>query len=189
MDTRRQLIVQEVNAIGTAYLRLDLLPKNAQTPLREDFRKYVSSRAALFPKISDASAAFDELNKTLELQKQIWTQAVNASSGPEYQSARMLLLPALNDMIDIVTTRSVAIQTHPPLPIFLMLAMIALACTGVTGYRASITEKSPHFYSMAFAAVIVFTFYLILDIEYPRFGLIRLDHANHLLIELVETMK
>ena len=119
-DARRQLIVQEVNVIGTAYLRLDLLPQEAQTSLREDFRKYTYSRAAFYEKIPQGhQAVFAELALTLELQRSIWTKAITTSSGPENQSARMLLIPALNEMIDIVTTRTVAIQTHPPLLIFM----------------------------------------------------------------------
>ncbi len=43
-DTRRDLIVQETNAIGTAYLRIDLLPVNAQPAMREHFRQYLDSR-------------------------------------------------------------------------------------------------------------------------------------------------
>jgi len=52
-DTRRQLIVQESNAIGTAYLRVDLLPATAQPQLREDFRSYTDSRIALYHAISN----------------------------------------------------------------------------------------------------------------------------------------
>ena len=48
-DARRGLIVEEANAIGTSYLRLDLLPTSAQTKLREDFRRYVDSRMAVRP--------------------------------------------------------------------------------------------------------------------------------------------
>jgi hypothetical protein len=43
-DTRRHLVVEEANAIGTAYLRLDLLPASTQTALRESFRQYVEAR-------------------------------------------------------------------------------------------------------------------------------------------------
>ena len=50
-ETRRSLIVDEANAIATAYLRLDLLPENAQPELRENFREYVKSRLAIYQKI------------------------------------------------------------------------------------------------------------------------------------------
>src|SRR4249920_824522 len=56
-DTRRQLIVEETNDIGTAYLRLDLLPAAAQPPLRERFRHYVTARLAVYRQLSDVAAA------------------------------------------------------------------------------------------------------------------------------------
>jgi hypothetical protein len=188
-DARRQLIVQETNAIGTAYLRLDLLPISAQGPLREKFRAYATSRAALYNKLPDASAASTELARANVLQKDIWVHAVAASKDPQYHSARLLLLPALNEMIDIVTTRTVAIQTHPPLLIWGMLFVIALACAGLTGFRAGISGRPAYFYHIVLAAITACVLYVTLDVEYPRYGLIRLDTVNHVLVELAETMK
>src|SRR4029453_14229026 len=52
-DTRRQLIVEETNAIGTAYLRLDLLPVEAQLTLRERFRQYLAARLEDHRKLPD----------------------------------------------------------------------------------------------------------------------------------------
>jgi hypothetical protein len=188
-DTRRQLIIQEANAIGTAYLRVDLLPAEAQVPLRESFREYAATRAAQQQYVADTPAARNDYAKTVELQNKIWTQALAASSGPEYQSARMLLIPALNEMIDIVTSRTRAIQTHPPLLVWVALSVLALACAGMAGYSASSTEHPKYFYFVAFAAMIAFTLYIILDAEYPRYGFVRLDQVNQLLVNLAETMK
>jgi hypothetical protein len=188
-DARRHLIVQEANAIGTAYLRLDLLPVSAQPPLRERFRAYAVTRAALYEKLTDASATRNELARTASLQKEIWNSVVAASTGPQYLSTRLLLLPALNEMIDIVTTRTVAIQTHPPALIWIMLFAIALACAGLTGYQAGISKRPGYFYHILLAAITASVLYVTLDIEYPRYGLVRLDTVNHVLVELAETMK
>jgi hypothetical protein len=56
-DTRRHLIVEETNAIGTAYLRLDVLPSTVQPALRDSFRRYLDSRLAIYRKLPDAAAA------------------------------------------------------------------------------------------------------------------------------------
>ena len=140
-------------------------------------------------KLTEKEGALSELAHASELQQLIWSKAVSASSGTENSSIRMLLLPALNEMIDIVTTRSVAIMAHPPLLIYAALALISIACGGMIGYRASVSEHSSRFYEFAFALVMSFTLYLILDIEYPRFGLVRLDNVNQLLFDLANTMK
>ena len=188
-DARRQLIVQEVNALGTAYLRLDLLPADAQPVLREKFRIYVSSRLAFWEKLTEVSAAWAEYERNQKLQDEIWKQTVEALSGESYNSARMLLLPALNEMIDITTTRLIAIQTHPPLLVFLMLFVLALASAAVTGNGMAKSESLNWVPVIGFAAIIAFTIYVILDIEYPRYGLIRLDLPHELFVKLQESMK
>ncbi len=81
-DTRRDLIVQETNAIGTAWLRLDLLPASAQPAIRENFRHYVDARLEVYRKLPDIQAVQAELAKATALQGQIWTQAV-AAPGAE----------------------------------------------------------------------------------------------------------
>jgi hypothetical protein len=189
LDTRRQLIVQEANAIGTAYLRLDLLPAEAQPPLREGFRHYTDSRAAFYQYLTDRPAAQREAARTAELEGEIWSRAVAATQGSEHQAARLLLLPALNEMFDIVTTRSVAIRTHPPLIIWIVLATLALTCAGMTGYAARKTEHPKRWYAVVLAAVTALLLYLILDIEYPRYGIVRLDSVNQLLIDLSKSLR
>ncbi len=189
-ETRRQLIVQEVNAIDTAYLRLNLLPREAQSSLREDFRRYTQSRLAFYEKIPQGwQALTTELGVSNELQKEIWNTTITATNGPEYSSARILLIPALNEMFDIVTTRTVAIQTHPPKIIYLTLALISLTCAGLTGYRASLSASYSVLYHLVFTTVITFMIYLILDMEAPRFGLIRLDEFDQLFVSLAQNMK
>jgi hypothetical protein len=106
-DTRRQLIVEETNAIGTAYLRLDLLPAGAQPALRESFRRYVDTRLEIYRKLPDVAAAKEELAKANTLQEEIWRQAVAACRAQGAQpAATMLPLPALNAMIDVPSFRA-----------------------------------------------------------------------------------
>src|SRR5436190_17123138 len=105
-DARRAMIVEEANSIGTAWLRLDLLPANAQPTLREKFRQYLDARLAAFRKIPDVAAAKTEFVRATTLQTEIWTQAVAACRDSGSQPAAMLLLPALNQMFDVATSRA-----------------------------------------------------------------------------------
>src|SRR5947209_10606228 len=77
-DARRQLIVEESNTIGTAYLRVDLLPAQLQPSLRDEFRRYVDARVASYRKIPDFAAAAVERRKAETAQREIWAQAVAA---------------------------------------------------------------------------------------------------------------
>src|ERR1700752_4683183 len=99
-DARRQLIVEETNDIGTAYLRLDLLPTDLQPALRESFRRYLDARIEVYRKISEIAGGKESLSKEAlvkanELQTQIWRQAVAASRAEGASlAAPLLLLPA-----------------------------------------------------------------------------------------------
>jgi len=78
-DVRRTQIVDETNAVGTAYLRLDVLPAAAQPALREAFRRYLDARVAIYRKLPDIAAAQQELSAANALQEEIWKQAVAAT--------------------------------------------------------------------------------------------------------------
>jgi hypothetical protein len=188
-DKHRELIAEETNAIGTAYLRLDLLPKNAQPILRGLFGKYLDARLEVYRKLPDVEAAKAALTTSTHLQNEIWTQAVDASRLTDSQpDAAKLLLPALNTMIDITTTREMAANLHPPAIIFILLFALGLACSLLAGYGMAASPRSwPHI--LGFAAVTVVTVFVVLDIEYPRQGLFRADAYDQVLIDLREGMK
>ena len=98
-DVRRNQAVEEANAIGTAYLRIDLLSAHAQPLLRETFRKYVDARIETYRALPDLKAARLELARSQDLQREIWTQAVAAARVPESRpDAELLVMPALNQM-------------------------------------------------------------------------------------------
>ena len=189
-DGRRQMIVEETNDIGTAYLRLDLLPAEAQPALRDSFRRYLDARIEVFRKLPDATAARESLAKANDLQLQIWRQAVAASHAKGASpAAPMLLLPALNGMIDITTTRTMATLTHPPLVIFGMLFGMALAASLLEGHSMTGSRVRTWFHMLGFALVIAVAVFVILDIEYPRAGLIRVDTFDQVLIDLRQSMR
>ena len=188
-DTRRQLIIEETNAIGTAYLRLDLLPADLQPALRESFRRYVDARLEVYRKMPNLAAVKVELARVTALQGEIWSQAVTACRETASQPATMLLLPALNEMIDITTTRTMALQMHPPTVIFAMLGGLALLSALLAGYGMAGSATRSWLYLLGFATIMAVTVYVILDIEFPRLGLIRVDAFDQALIELRQSMK
>jgi hypothetical protein len=187
-DDRSALVAEEVNDIGTAWLRIDVLPADAQPPLRDLFRRYVDARIATYSKLPDLQAARAEQVRSIALQQEIWAHAVAAARASGSQPAHMLLLPALNAMIDITTTRAMAAQIHPPQIIFIMLAVLALAGAMFIGYGMAGARTRSWLHSIGFATVIAAAVYVIVDIEDPRHGLIRVDAADQVLVELRHAM-
>ena len=71
LDARRQLIVEEANAIGTAYLRLDLLPTTSQPEIRQIFRRYLEARLNAYAQLPDPSLVATELAHAAQIQQEI----------------------------------------------------------------------------------------------------------------------
>ncbi len=189
-DIRRNLVIEETNAIGTAYLRLDLLMADAQPALRDLFRHYVDTRLEVYRRLPDVAAAKKELAESTQLQGAIWNRAVAAAhlEGTP-TSAAMLLLPALNQMIDITATRTIIGQIHPPLIIYVMLFGLALAGALLAGYEMAGGQSRNWLHMISFSAVMAVAIYVIIDIEYPRLGLIQVSAFDQAMVELRQSMK
>ena len=131
-----------------------------------------------------------EVARANALASRIWTQAIAASIAEGAKpGATMLLLPALNQMFDIATTRVLAMQMHPPAVIFLLLFGLALAGALLAGYGMAAGRARPAVHMVVFAAVMALAIYVIIDIEYPRLGLIRVDAFDQALVDLRAGMK
>ena len=188
LDRRRGQIVEEANDIGTAWLRLDLVPAAAQPKLRDAFRRYTDSRIATYRAFeqSGLEAARAEHARSVALQNEIWVGAVAACR--EISHANVVLLPALNAMFDITTTRLAATQFHPPRIIYIVLGLISLACAFLVGYEMGASEGRSWPHVVVLAALLSFTFYVILDFDYPRLGLIRVDDFDTLMVQVRASM-
>lgn len=186
-DDRRAMIVTEANNIGTAYLRIDLLPEPAQPPLRDAFQRYVDSRLASYAHDLSAEEFQSSYEKSQQIQSEIWKLAIAAAGRPDAPpAANMLLLPALNEMIDITSTRTAALRFHPPLPIFVMLLLTALVCALLAGH-AMLRSRSPNWiHIIGFAAITTVTMYVIADLEYPRRGVIQIQGLDQMLKDSVK---
>ena len=187
-EERRKLIGEEANAIGTAYLRLDLLPAEAQGPLKEKFRQYLDSRLGAYRKLPDVAAAKAELGRSVALQGEIWRDAVAALRLPGAPTP-VVVLPPINDMIDITTTRLVRMQTHPPTIIFVLLGGITLVAGLLAGHGMAGGQKRNLLHMLVYATVMAGAVYVIMDLEYPRGGLIRIDAADQTLVDVRNGMK
>ena len=187
-DTRRQQIVEEANAIGTAYLRLDVLSGDSRQVLQDEFRRYLEGRLAVYRALPDIQAAYAELGRVDSLQQVIWRHAVAGTMTAPTTQPAMLLLPALNQMFDITTSRTASAQFHPPVMIFVLLGVLVLVCATLAGYGMGGKARS-WYHSIGFALIMSLTIYLIIDLEYPRFGLVQLANYDRVLEDLLTRMR
>lgn len=189
LDIRRAQIVQEANTIGTAYYRIDLLPAAEQPALRGLFRQYLAARIELYENFLDRAASTAALDRTNRLQKEIWTRSV-AASGPDTRpGTALLVLPALNEMFDITTTRTMASVMHAPEIILVLLMVLSFLGAMLAGYMLSAQADRNYFHMILFALAISSTIYVVMDLEYPRAGLITLNSLDQAILNLQQMMK
>jgi hypothetical protein len=188
-DQRRQLIVEEANDIGTAYLRVALLPDSRQEGMRDLFRKYLGARLEAYRLVPDIPAVFAKLDEVAKIQDKIWKTAVVGCKEDPHPACAMLFLSSLNSMFDIANTRTWATQQHPPPMIFVMLLAIAGVCSLMAGFAMSEGKLRNWAYILLFAVVLSLTVFVILDLEYPRTGFIRVDAYDEALVQVLNGMK
>lgn len=188
-DDRRQLVVEEVNAVGTAWLRIELLPMSAQPPIRDGFRRYMDARLAAYRVVPDLAAARRHLAEADRAQADIWARAVAVCLTDSGERARVLLLPSLNEMFDIAEARLLVTRLHPPAAIYVMLGVTALMSALLAGYGMAGGRARNWAYMLAFAASSSAAVFVILDLEFPRLGTIRVDQFDQGLVELRARMR
>ena len=187
-ELRRQLVVDEANAIGTSYLRIDLLPTVRQAALRDKYRQYLEARIAVYrPGLNPPHEPHEAV--ATKLQGEIWTGTVAALAEAPPQ-VTTVVVPALNEMIDVTTKRSIAALTHTPKLIMAMLLILGLVCSLLAGYViGSSHTRHAGFHWFAFAFMMTLTIYVIFDLDYPRHGVIQVEFADQALTDLLADMK
>jgi hypothetical protein len=187
-DERRKLVIQESNDVGTAWLRIALLPSEDQPRMKELFRAYVDIRIATYAHFSDIQTIEKDLAGSAALQNEIWALAVASASKAPSTTASMLLLPALNAMFDTCSTRVGAMRIHSPGPVFGLLIGVMLLASALAGYRFGSSGNWTLMHRISFALVLAITYYVIVDLEYPRLGWIRVDDIDVMLQQVRQSM-
>jgi len=187
---KRMLVAQEASVIRTAYLRVDLVTREHQPAIRELFRQYLDSRLETYRKLPDIEAAAVEMKRSKQLQNGIWTAVITEAGVPGAPTAiTFLLLPALNQMFDIAEIRSMALHVHPPPIIYLLLFALGLLCSVLAGFRMAHRSQRDWLHILAFVVFTTLVINTMLDVEYPRVGMIRLAEADQALLDLRESMR
>jgi hypothetical protein len=188
-EARLHLISEEANTIGTAYLRIDFLPEAVQPQVRNLFKQYTLIRADVYKQVTNDAYTKSMINSGTKLQNQIWKIAVHNCEKPGASiDCAKLLIPSLNEMFDITTTREMARLNHPPTIIYIMLIMLALFSAVLVGYDLPRSSKRNLLYMLSYAIIISLVLYIIIDLETPRFGFITVHRLDQALMDLANTM-
>jgi hypothetical protein len=177
-----------VNKVGSAYQTLSLLPNAPRAAIQAQMREYLRTRIETYSVLPDVDAARASLARSEQLQDEIWITAV-AEARAAADGAVMVVLPAINDAFDAATTRTMAMYTHTPIMVFAMLGAVALLSALLAGYGMGAFFARPRMHMLIYAGTLALAIFVILELEFPQIGWVRVDRADANLVHLLERMK
>jgi hypothetical protein len=174
-DQRKNLEEEEANAIGTEYVRADLLPAADAAKVRGLLRRYLDERILYY-----ATRAEDEVReidaRTSKLQAELWA-AVVRPTAKNRDPVAALILSGMNDVLNSQGYAQAAWWNRIPRSAWVLMLAIAVCCNILLGYGSlSIREKKP--LVLVLPLVVSIAYLLIADIDSPRGGLIRVQPQN-----------
>ena len=173
-DTRRGLVLDEANALGTTYLRAGLLPDAQGTQVRDLLRRYLNARLEFYDAgESEAMLAAAEQDAT-RLQNELFALAVRASQAAATPIVATFII-SVNESIDLAAARGHAARTRVPQAVWLLLLLVAAGGCCTTGYAAGSSGVRAWVASLALPVLIAVVMTLIADLDRPRGGLIRIS--------------
>jgi hypothetical protein len=186
-DQRRQLVVQEANAIGTTYLRSGLLPEPDRSAVADLLRSYVDARLDFFNRRGDPAEFKRVIDRTEKLQGELWSHVATAVEKDSRPVTTGLFIQTLNEVIDLHAERVAAMENHVPESVLLLLLLVALLAAMLVGYGCGFANRR-HLLSTSVLALLIGTvIVVIIDLDRPARGLIRVSQES--MIRLRESMK
>lgn len=174
-DLRKRLILQEANAIGTAYLRSALLAEPARTQMRDLLRAYTDERLARYQADVDPARAERASVESRRLQEAAWNIAAAQAVADPHAVAAGLLVQSLNEMIDLSAERSAARQNHVPETVLFMLLLAVLLTAVLVGFAFGKSGDRNLLTGLVFSLLVALVVFVILDLDRPRRGFIRVN--------------
>jgi hypothetical protein len=182
-DQRKNYEEAEANAIGTEYVRADLLPAADAAKVRALLRNYLDQRV-LFYTTRDAQQIRQINSRTAQLQTDLWSAVLAPAAA---QPTPMVALAAwgMNDVLNSQGYTQAAWWNRIPIAAWVLMAAIAICCNVLVGYGTR-TFKAEGILLLILPLVVSISFFLIADIDSPRAGVIRVHPQN--LESLVESL-
>ena len=181
-EARRQIVLDEANAIGTTYLRAAMLAEPMRTDARNLLREYVDVRIEGVQSGNVAQA----MVKSEEIQNRLWSVAT-ATAEKEKNVITSLFVQSLNQVIDLHATRIMAgLRSRVPGIIWIVLYLLAILAMGLLGYQSALANSRRSIAVIALVIGFSAVLYLIADLDRPGQGLLRTSQET--MIDLRKSM-
>jgi len=182
-DQRKNYEEAEANAIGTEYVRADLLPAADAAKVRELLRDYLDQRVLFY--LSRDAQQIRQINaRTAQLQSELWS-AATASAAAKPTPMVALAASGMNDVLNSQGYTQAAWWNRIPIASWALMAIIAVCCNVLVGYGMR-NVRAEGSLLLVLPLVLSIAFFLIADIDSPRGGVIHVKPQN--LISLAESL-
>ena len=174
-EIRKQLVLEEADAIGTSSLRAQLLPAPAGPEIESLLRQYVNIRVQYGTAGNDLARLEDLNRQTARLQTEFWTRTAAYAQQDPNPVRVGLLLQSLNQAIDLAEARWMAFQNHVPESVIYVNAAVGLLSAMLVGYSFGVNGRRNIFSMFMLAVSITLVLAVIIDLDRPRSGYIRVS--------------
>jgi len=183
-DQRKNYEEAEANAIGTEYVRADLLPAADAAKVRALLRNYLDQRV-LFYMTRDEQEIRQINARTAQLQTELWS-AVLAAAAARPTPVVALAVSGMNDVLNSQGYTQAAYWNRIPTGAWVLMVGMGIFCNLLVGYGGRVVKRKG-ILLLVLPLIVSISFFLIADIDSPRGGLIRVNPQN--LISLVESLR
>jgi hypothetical protein len=181
---RLDIIVKEANALGTAYLRADTIAEPHRSELKAALREYTADRVQLL-----SGERRDQIGLLLAkvggLHDRMWQPAIKATQGNAPLMA--VVLPPINEVIDLHSTHLAVARRHLPLPIMAVLLAATAISVGLMGFGNGRVGRRFSLIDSVYGIVLAVALWMTIDLDYPGIGIIRI--GNDSVVETLAAMK
>jgi len=188
-QTRKQLLLDEVNAIGTTFLRAGLLQEPHRSEVSSLLREYVVTRANLAKeKLAEQPMTIsDVISRSEALQDQMWSHAVAMAQKDRSSEIDALFISSLNDVINYHSKRVTVSRYNIPMPIWITLYFITIIAVLMVGYHIGLSGKSSLKVSLVLALTFSAVVLLIADLDRATGGSLQVSQQP--MLELQKKMQ
>ena len=173
-DTRRGIVLDEANSIGTTYLRAGYLPEPASSQIRELLREYVPLRIV----VTDVKAVdlVADIQRSQEILDELWAISEQVAETTDQGDLVSLYLDSLNETIDLNETRITAgLYARVPETVLLLLVVGSALSLAMVGYSAGLTKRRGLLNAVVLVIALGAVLTIVVDLDRPREGFIQVS--------------
>lgn len=186
-ELRRQLVVEDSDAIGTAYLRSQTLPEPYRDDIARLLREYVEARLEFFTlRLDDAKLEIID-ERARQVQRELWTKTLAVEQKNPSPVPTGLFITSLNEVFDVYAKRESAHSNHVPEVVLWLLFFVTIGAMEFVGYVCGVERLRSFSRTFGIALLLSLVILVIIDLDRPRRGLIEVSQKS--MVDLRASLK